>query len=185
MHVSSCAERGWSGYAPVLHSRCLRVLGPSPRLNAGRVSTTRRASSSRCIQTGDLTAHMRQSAGPSPTRTRGPTGIRHATRVSPAIKRLPTTSRGLMQEAGYDVHLQRYQFDYYAYTGIPTIGGSLAGTDLVLGVDWGPGQSLGSMAGDAHRRRRTTCSRRRRRRARRPAAPPETSGRGGQGSIPS
>jgi hypothetical protein len=43
------------------------------------------------------------------------------------------------------VHLQKYQFDYYAYTGIPTM--SSGGTELVLGVDWGPGQSLGSMGG--------------------------------------
>jgi hypothetical protein len=50
-----------------------------------------------------------------------------------------------MQDAGYDVHLQKYQFDYYAYTGIPTM--SVGGTNLVLGADWGPGQSLGSMGG--------------------------------------
>ena len=50
-----------------------------------------------------------------------------------------------MQAAGYDVHLQKCQFDYYASTGIPTM--SVNGTDLVLGVDWGPGQSLGSMGG--------------------------------------
>jgi hypothetical protein len=50
-----------------------------------------------------------------------------------------------MTAAGYSVRLQKYSFPYYAYTGIPSM--SVNGTDLVLDVDWGPGQSLGSMGG--------------------------------------
>ena len=50
-----------------------------------------------------------------------------------------------MQAAGYDVHLQKSEFDYYASTGIPTM--SVNGTDLVLGVDWGPGRASAPWAG--------------------------------------
>jgi hypothetical protein len=27
----------------------------------------------------------------------------------------------MMTQAGYDVHIQTYKFDYFAYTGIPTL----------------------------------------------------------------
>jgi hypothetical protein len=97
-----------------------------------------------CIRKGDLSAHMNNLQaianaypGPDghPSRNSGELGYRKSADYVAQV----------MQTAGYDVHLQRYPFDYYAYTGIPTM--NVNGTDLVLGVDWGPGQSLGSMGG--------------------------------------
>ncbi|MEA2495309.1 MAG: hypothetical protein QOJ29_3220 [Thermoleophilaceae bacterium] len=97
-----------------------------------------------CIKTGDLSAHMdnlQAIADANP----GPDGHPSRNSGEPGYKASADYVAQVMQAAGYDVHLQKYQFDYYAYTGIPTM--SSGGTDLVLGVDWGPGQSLGSMAG--------------------------------------
>jgi len=97
-----------------------------------------------CIQTGDLSAHMdnlQAIANANP----GPDGHPSRNSGEPGYKASADYVAQVMQDAGYDVHLQKYQFDYYAFTGIPTM--SVNGTDLVLGVDWGPGQSLGSMGG--------------------------------------
>ncbi len=97
-----------------------------------------------CIQKGDLSAHMdnlQAIANANP----GPDGHPSRNSGEPGYKASADYVAQVMQDAGYDVHLQNYQFDYYAYTGIPTM--SVGGTDLVLGTDWGPGQSLGSMDG--------------------------------------
>ncbi len=97
-----------------------------------------------CIQKGDLSAHMdnlQAIANANP----GPDGHPSRNSGEPGYKASADYVAQKMQAAGYDVHLQKYQFDYYAYTGIPSM--SSGGTDLVLGVDWGPGQSLGSMGG--------------------------------------
>ena len=97
-----------------------------------------------CIQQGDLSAHMdnlQAIANANP----GPDGHPSRNSGEPGYKASADYVAQKMQDAGYDVHLQNYKFDYYAYTGIPTM--SVGGTDLVLGVDWGPGQSLGSMDG--------------------------------------
>jgi hypothetical protein len=48
----------------------------------------------------------------------------------------------VMRDAGYNVTIQTYKFDYYAYTGIPTF--SANGSAYDLGSEWYPGQSLGS-----------------------------------------
>jgi hypothetical protein len=97
-----------------------------------------------CIKTDDLWAHMvafQQIADDNP----GPDGHPSRNSGEPGYKASADYVAQKMQDAGYDVHLQNYKFDYYAYTGIPTM--SVGGTDLVLGTDWGPGQSLGSMDG--------------------------------------
>ena len=50
-----------------------------------------------------------------------------------------------MTKAGYDVSIQTYKFDYYAYSGIPSFSEvSPTAHDYVLGVDWGPGQTTGT-----------------------------------------
>jgi hypothetical protein len=97
-----------------------------------------------CIQKGDLSALMddlQAIADANP----GPDGHPSRNSGEPGYKASADYVAQLMEDAGYDVHLQKYQFDYYAYTGIPTM--SVDGTALALGVDWGPGQSLGSMGG--------------------------------------
>jgi hypothetical protein len=53
-----------------------------------------------------------------------------------------------MRDAGYNVAIQQYTFTYYAYTGIPTLSQtSPTPHDYVLGDEWGPGQSTGSVTG--------------------------------------
>src|SRR5436190_2181499 len=97
-----------------------------------------------CIQKSDLSAHMdnlQAIANANP----GPDGHPSRNSGEPGYKASADYVAQVMQAAGYSVTLQKYQFDYYAYTGIPTM--SVDGTDLALGVDWGPGQSLGSMGG--------------------------------------
>src|SRR4051794_15232169 len=97
-----------------------------------------------CIQQGDLSAHMdnlQAIADANP----GPDGMPSRNSGEPGYKASADYVARVMQDAGYDVHLQKYQFDYYAYSGIPSF--SSGGTTFVLGQDWGPGQSLGSMSG--------------------------------------
>jgi Peptidase family M28/PA domain len=97
-----------------------------------------------CIQTADLSAHMdalQAIADANP----GPDGHPSRNSGEPGYKASADYVAAAMTAAGYNVHLQNYKFDYYAYTGIPTM--SVDGTALELGVDWGPGQSLGSLDG--------------------------------------
>jgi hypothetical protein len=97
-----------------------------------------------CIKTADLWNHMvafQDIADKFP----GPDGHPSRNSGEPGYLASALYVKDKMEAAGYDVHLQNYKFDYYAYTGIPTM--SVGGTDLVLGTDWGPGQSLGSMDG--------------------------------------
>jgi Peptidase family M28/PA domain len=97
-----------------------------------------------CIQKGDLSTHMDNLQAIADNNL-GPDGHPSRNSGEPGYKASADYVAQVMQDAGYDVHLQNYKFDYYAYTGIPTM--SVGGTDLVLGTDWGPGQSLGSMGG--------------------------------------
>jgi hypothetical protein len=97
-----------------------------------------------CIQKGDLSAHMdalQAIANANP----GPDGHPSRNSGEPGYKASADYVAAVMTAAGYDVHLQNYKFDYYAYTGIPTM--SVDGTDLTLDVDWGPGASLGELDG--------------------------------------
>ena len=51
----------------------------------------------------------------------------------------------LMKEWGYDVTIQTYKFDYYAYTGTPSFSEvSPTSHDYTLSEEWNPGQSLGT-----------------------------------------
>jgi Zn-dependent M28 family amino/carboxypeptidase len=97
-----------------------------------------------CIKKGDLSTHMdnlQAIADANP----GPDGHPSRNSGEPGYLASANYVAQKMQDAGYNVHLQNYKFDYYAYTGIPTM--SFDGTPLVLGTDWGPGQSLGSLDG--------------------------------------
>src|SRR4051794_25424366 len=98
-----------------------------------------------CIQTGDLSAHMdnlQAIANANP----GPDGHPSRNSGEPGYKASADYVAQVMQDAGYDVQLQKYQFDYYAYPGTPPM--SVDGPDLVVGVPWVPGGSLGAMGGE-------------------------------------
>jgi hypothetical protein len=97
-----------------------------------------------CIQKGDLSALMddlQAIADANP----GPDGHPSRNSGEPGYLKSAQYVMQKMQAAGYDVHLQNFKFNYYAYTGIPTF--SSGGTTFVLGQDWGPGQSLGALDG--------------------------------------
>src|SRR5947207_14481294 len=94
-----------------------------------------------CIQQGDLSAHMDNLQGIAEANP-GPDGHPSRNAGEPGYKASADYVAAAMTAAGYSVRLQKYSFPYYAYTGIPSM--SVNGTDLVLDVDWGPGQSLAS-----------------------------------------
>jgi len=97
-----------------------------------------------CIQTDDLWDHMKAFqtiADQNP----GPDG--HASRNSgePGYKASVDYVASKMEQAGYDVTLQKYKFLYYAFTGIPSFSEvSPTPRTYMLNVDWGPGQSTGT-----------------------------------------
>jgi Peptidase family M28/PA domain len=97
-----------------------------------------------CIQTADLWDHMKafqEIADQNP----GPDG--HASRNSgePGYKASADYVASKMEQAGYDVTLQKYKFLYYAFTGIPSFSEvSPTPRTYTLNVDWGPGQSTGT-----------------------------------------
>jgi hypothetical protein len=97
-----------------------------------------------CIQTADLWNHMKafqEIADQNP----GPDGHPSRNSGEPGYKASADYVANLMQQAGYDVTLQKYQFLYYAYTGIPSFSEvSPTAKTYVLNDDWGPGQSTGS-----------------------------------------
>jgi hypothetical protein len=102
-----------------------------------------------CIQTDDLMAHM-QAFQDIADANPGPDGMPSRNSGEPGYKASVDYVARLMTEAGYNVTIQTYKFDYYAYSGIPTFSEvSPTAHDYVLGDEWGPGQSTGSAAGAA------------------------------------
>jgi hypothetical protein len=97
-----------------------------------------------CVQKPDLMAHL-QAFQDIADNNLGPDGMPSRNSGEPGYKASADYVAQVMQDAGYDVRLQKYQFDYYAYTGIPSF--SANGHDFVLSQDWGPGQSLGAVTG--------------------------------------
>jgi Zn-dependent M28 family amino/carboxypeptidase len=94
-----------------------------------------------CIQKDDLMAHM-QAFQDIANANLGPDGHPSRNSGEPGYKASVDYVARVMENAGYDVTIQTYKFDYYAYTGIPTF--SANGNAYALGSEWGPGQSLGS-----------------------------------------
>jgi hypothetical protein len=98
-----------------------------------------------CIKTQDLWDHMKafqKIADQNP----GPDGHPSRNSGEPGYKASADYVANIMQQAGYDVTLQKYQFLYYAYTGIPTFSEvSPTAKTYVLNDNWGPGQSTGSV----------------------------------------
>jgi hypothetical protein len=98
-----------------------------------------------CIQTNDLMAHMQAfqaiaDANPSPADG-------HPSRNSgePGYLASALYVKKVMEDAGYNVTIQTYKFDYYAFTGVPAFSEvSPTAHDYLLGEEWGPGQTTGS-----------------------------------------
>src|SRR5438270_86133 len=96
-----------------------------------------------CIQKNDLWKIMQKfqaiaDANPGPDA--------HPSRNSgePGYKASADYVASVMKAAGYDVTLQPYTFEYYAYKGTPSFSEvSPTAHDYVLLTDWGPGKSIG------------------------------------------
>jgi Peptidase family M28/PA domain len=102
-----------------------------------------------CITTEGLWNHMEAfqaiaDANPSPADG-------HPSRNSgePGYKASADYVANLMKQWGYDVTIQTYKFDYYAYTGTPSFS-EVSPTSHVYTVseEWNPGQSLGTATAD-------------------------------------
>jgi Zn-dependent M28 family amino/carboxypeptidase len=98
-----------------------------------------------CITQTDLWNHMQAfqaiaDANPSPADG-------HPSRNSgePGYKASAAYVARVMTQAGYDVHIQTYKFDYFAYTGIPTLSEvSPTAHDYAVTTEFNPGQSMGT-----------------------------------------
>src|SRR5438105_6150888 len=130
---------------------CIAVVGLVAPTHAGAVSSAQCDAQVNdtpskllpCIQKNDLWKIMQKfqaiaDANPGPDA--------HPSRNSgePGYKASADYVASVMKAAGYDVTLQPYTFEYYAYKGIPTFQElSPTAHSYVLGTDWGPGRSLG------------------------------------------
>jgi hypothetical protein len=101
-----------------------------------------------CIKTDDLWQHM-QAFQAIADANPGPDG--HASRNSgePGYRASVDYVAELMRQAGYDVTIQSYRFDYFAYQGVPSMSElSPIAHDYMLVTEWNPGRSLGSATAD-------------------------------------
>jgi hypothetical protein len=97
-----------------------------------------------CVQKDDLMTHL-QAFQDIANANPGADGKPSRNSGEPGYKASVDYVAGLMEDAGYDVKIQTYKFDYYAYTGIPTFSEiSPNAHDYVLGEEWYPGQTTGS-----------------------------------------
>src|SRR5215472_946951 len=97
-----------------------------------------------CIQTNDLWNYMQAFQGIADANP-GPDG--HASRNSgePGYKASADYVAQVMTQAGYDVHIQTYKFNYFAYAALPTLSEvSPTSQDYTISSDWNPGQSTGT-----------------------------------------
>jgi Zn-dependent M28 family amino/carboxypeptidase len=97
-----------------------------------------------CIQKDDLWNHMEAFQAIADANP-GPDG--HASRNSgePGYKASADYVARLMTEAGYDVTIQTYKFDYFAYTALPVLSEvSPTAHDYAVSDEWNPGQSTGT-----------------------------------------
>ena len=78
----------------------------------------------------------------------GPDGHPSRNSGEPGYKASVDYVASAMEAAGYDVTIQPYTFEYYAYKGTPSFSEvSPTAHNYVLLTDWGPGKSIGIAAG--------------------------------------
>src|SRR5436190_19676063 len=101
-----------------------------------------------CIQQGDLSSHMdnlQAIANANP----GPDGHPSRNSGEPGYKASADYVAQKMQEAGYKVTMQKYQFPYSAFVGTPSFTESgAASQDFKLVEQWNPGSIAGHAEGD-------------------------------------
>jgi hypothetical protein len=101
-----------------------------------------------CVQTDDLWQHMQafqKIADDNP----GPDGKPSRNSGEAGYKASVDYVAELMSKAGYDVTVQPYTFDYFAYQGVPSMREvSPTAHDYTLVTEWNPGRSIGSTTAD-------------------------------------
>jgi hypothetical protein len=101
-----------------------------------------------CIQTDDLWNHMKAFQAIADA---NPGADGHPSRNSgePGYKASADYVAQVMEDAGYDVTIQTYQFTYFAYT-VPPVLREVSPTahDFGLGTEWNAGQSVGTTTAD-------------------------------------
>jgi hypothetical protein len=101
-----------------------------------------------CIRTDDLWRHMQAFQAIADA---NPGADGHPSRNSgePGYKASADYVANLMREAGYNVTIQTYTFDYFAYQGVPSMReNSPTAHDYALVTEWNPGPSLGNTTAD-------------------------------------
>ncbi len=97
-----------------------------------------------CIQTADLWAHM-QNFQAIANANPGPDGKPSRNSGEPGYKASVDYVANLMKAAGYNVTIQTYHFDYFAFVGVPQFSEvSPAAHDFTLVSEWNPGRANGS-----------------------------------------
>src|SRR5215208_7320184 len=97
-----------------------------------------------CVNQADLMRHL-QAFQDIADANPGIDGMPSRNSGEPGYKASVDYVAAAMRKAGYDVSIQTYKFDYYAYAGVPFLREvSPTAHDYVLGTDWGPGQTTGT-----------------------------------------
>ena len=116
---------------------------PSSAGCANRVNDTARKLLP-CIRTEDLRHHM-QALQAIADANPGPDGHPSRNSGEPGYKASADYVARLMTQAGYNVTIQTYKFDYFAYTALPVLSEvSPTAHDYVVSTDFNPGQSTGT-----------------------------------------
>jgi Peptidase family M28/PA domain len=101
-----------------------------------------------CIKTDDLWQHM-QALQKIADNHPGPDGHPSRNAGEPGYKASVDYVAGLMRQAGYDVTIQTYKFDYFVFTTTPTMSEvSPTPHDYVLSTEFNPGLSIGTTTAD-------------------------------------
>ena len=101
-----------------------------------------------CIQTADLMNHMQNFETIAKNNLSPADGHPSRNSGEPGYKASADYVASVMSAAGYNVTIQTYTFNYYAYTGIPSWSEtSPVARSFNLTTDWNPGQSLGTASG--------------------------------------
>lgn len=97
-----------------------------------------------CIQTADLMGHM-QAFEAIAKANPGPDGHPSRNSGEPGYKASADYVANLMTQAGYNVTIQTYKFNYFAYTALPSFS-EVSPTAQTYGLtqQWNPGQSVGT-----------------------------------------
>jgi hypothetical protein len=133
--------------APVCLATCLLMPATAGAISSQACNTRANDTVKKlvsCVQTNDLWAHMQafwQIAQDNP----GPDGHPSRNSGEPGYRASVDYVADLMRQAGYNVTIQPYTFDYFAYQGVPSMSEvTPVAHDYTLVTDWNPGRSLGS-----------------------------------------